>query len=199
MRNLSIYSPDFDRLMKDLKLLDPKLRSTINKSLAKAVQPVRDEARRLVPIDNPIRNWRQVAPTYTFGSWQTDFEHRGRDAAVRWNWRPVDVIRGIKISRTRKKTGRSGGGREEVSALSVINSDPAGVIYELAGSGSIYSRRRTKNVSRNPKAPEAFELAMNKRGRSKRLLYKAAAIKGKAAQDEIERILAAQLFRFERG
>lgn len=199
MRNQSIYSPDFDRLMKDLKKLDPQLRSTLYKNLTKAVQPVRDEARSLVPPIRPLTNWRQTEPTYQSASWANDFEHRGRDSGVRWVWNPVNVRRGIKISRARRRTGRSGGGREEVSALSVINSDVGGIIYELTGAGKSMGRR-TGNKSRNPNAPIDFRKRMiAKEGKGKRLLIKAAATKGNAVQDEIERILAAQLFRFERG
>ena len=199
MARQNVYSPDLDKLLKDLKKLDPKLRQTLNKSLTKAVQPVRDEARKLVPTDNPVRNWRPVEPTYTSNSWINDFEHRGRDSAMRWTWRPVDVRRGIKTSRTRKRTGRSSAGRQEVSALSVINSDVGGIIYELTGAGTSASKRRTKRVSRNPSAGDDFELAMNKRGKSKRLIYKAAASHGDAVQDNIQRILESELFKFVRG
>ena len=191
---------NFDKLLKDLKKFSPDAAKAFQRNLTKAVTPVRDEARKLVPIDNPVRNWRQVEPTYTYGSWQNDFEHRGRDAAVRWTWRPIDVKRGIKISRTRTRTGRNNTMfAEQVTALAVINSTPGGIIYELTGSGSAASRRRTKNVSRNFKAPQAFELAMNKRGKSKRLIYKAASTHGAKALNQIQNILETQLIRFSRG
>lgn len=199
MRNQSIYSPDLEKLMKDLKKLDPQLRSTLNKSLTKAVQPVRDEARSLVPSFRPLTNWRQTEPTYQSQSWINDFEHRGRDAALRWVWNPVNVRRGIKTTRTRKRTGKSFGGREEVSALSVINSDVGGIIYELTGAGKTLGRR-TGNKSRNPNAPIDFrKRIIAKEGKGKRLLIKAAATKGKGVQDEIQRILETQLFKFVRG
>lgn len=199
MASRSIYSPDLDRLLKDLKKLDPQLRSTLNKSLTKAVTPVRDEARSLVPSMQPLTNWRRVEPTYQSLSWLNDVEHRGRESGIRWAWNPVNVRRGIKITRTRKRTGRSLGGREEVSALSVINSDVGGIIYELTGSGNSSSVRRTKRVSRNPNAHKDFVDAMNyRRGKPKRLLYRAVETKGKAVQDEIQRILETQLFKFVR-
>lgn len=190
---------NFDRLVKDLKNLSPKLAKDFQKNLSKAVQPVRDEARRLVPMDNPIRNWRQTEPTYTSNSWINDFEHRGRDSANRWTWRPVDVRRGIKISRTKTKTGRNNTlFAEQVTALAVINSTAGGVIYELTGAGTNASRRRTKRVSRNPDAGNDFELAMNRRGKPKRLLYKAAATHGAKAVAEIQKVLDRDLYAFVR-
>lgn len=199
MARQNVYSPDLDKLLKDLKKLDPQLRSTLFKSLTKAVQPVRDEARNLVPTVRPLTNWRQSEPTYQSASWVNDFEHRGRDSAVRWNWNPTNVRRGIKTSRMRKRTGRTSAGRQEVSALSVINSDVGGIIYELTGVGKTLGRR-TGNKSRNPNAPIDFrKRILAKEGRGKRLLIKAAATKGKAVQDEIQRILETQLFKFVRG
>jgi hypothetical protein len=199
MASQSIYSPDLDKLMKDLKKLDPQLRSTLYKSLTKAVQPVRDTARNLVPPIKPLTNWRQVEPTYQSNSWINDFEHRGKDSAMRWTWHPGNVRRGIKTTRMRRKTGRSSAGREEVSALSVINSDVGGIIYELTGAGKSLGRR-TGNKSRNPNAPRDFkQRIITKEGKGKRLLIRAAAMKGGAVQDDIQRILETQLFKFVRG
>ena len=190
---------NYDRLLRDLKNLSPKLAKDFQKNLSKAVQPVRDEARRLVPNDNPVRNWRQVEPTYTSNSWINDFEHRGRDAAMRWTWRPVDVRRGIKITRAKIRTGKNNTlFAEQVTALAVINSTAGGVIYELAGAGTTASKRRTKRVSRNPNAGDDFELAMNFRGKPKRLVYKAASTHGKKALDQIERVLDRDLYAFVR-
>jgi len=198
----AVYAPDLDKMMKDLKKLNPELRKDFNKALNRAVAPVRDEARRLVPTDNPVRNWRQVEPTYTYGSWQTDTYHRSRDfkqGSQRWTWRPIEVRRGIKITRTKFRTGRSLFGREEVTALAIINSYPGGVIYELTGAGTAASRRRTKNVSRNPNAPRDFELAMNRRGKPRRLLYKAAESKGQQAMRTVQDVMENRLFKFTRG
>lgn len=198
MLRQNVYSPQYDQLLKDLKKLDPQLRSALTKSLTRAVQPVRDQARSLVPAIRPLTNWRQSDPTYSSNSWVNDFEHRGRDSAVRWNWNPANVRRGIKITRVRKRTGRSFRGREETSALSVINSDVGGIIYELTGASKTLGRR-TGNKSRNPNAPRDFRQQMlTKEGKAKRLLIRAAAMKGDAVQNEIQRILDTQLYNFVR-
>ena len=196
-----IQVANLDDLLKDLKALNPKLRSDLMKGLTKAVRPVRDEARKLVPDQNPITNWRQSEPTYTSASWANDFEHRGRDAGIRWKWSPSDVRRGIKVSRAKFRTGRASFGKEEVSVVSLINTTAPGIIYELTGSGKGSSVRRTKRVSRNPDSRTDFITAMTKagRGKPKRLVYRAAATKGKKALDDIQKVLDERLYKFVRN
>ena len=199
IRTQIIFS-ELDDYLHDLKRLSPQLRKDFMKSLTKAVQPVRDEARRFVPDQNPVTNWRQSEPTYTSASWVNDFEHRGRDAGIRWKWSPSDVRRGIKVSRTRTRTGQSFHGKEEVSAVSLINTTAAGVIYELTGAGTKKSIRRSKRVSRNPNSRTDFVNAMDyRRGKPKRLVYRAAATKGKKALDDIQKVLDERLYKFVRN
>jgi hypothetical protein len=199
---------NFDRLLKDLKKFSPDTAKQFQRNLSKAVTPVRDQARNLVPAQSPITNWRSVDPTYTSRAWQSDDYHRGRDAAMRWNWRPTDVKRGIKISRTKTKTGRGNTlFAEQVTALAVINSSVGGIIYELAGTGKAKSVNRSKSVSRNPRARDSFINAIDRKdtGRGNmqkkgyRLLYRANALRGKRALDEIQNILDTQLIRFARS
>ena len=195
-----IQVANLDDLLKDLKALNPKLRSDLMKGLTKAVRPVRDEARKLVPDQNPISNWRQSEPTYTSASWANDFEHRGGDAGIRWKWSPSDVRRGIKVSRAKFRTGRASFGKEEVSVVSLINTTAPGIIYELTGSGKGSSVRRTKRVSRNPDSRIDFVNAMDyRRGKPKRLVYRAAATKGKKALDDIQKVLDERLYKFVRN
>lgn len=196
-----IQVANLDDLLKDLKALNPKLRSDLMKGLTRAVRPVRDEARKLVPDQNPITNWRQTEPTYTSAAWVNDFEHRGHEAGIRWKWSPSDVRRGIKVSRAKFRTGRGSFSKEEVSAVALINTTPPGIIYELAGSGTSASVRRTKRVSRNRDSRNDFIIAMTKagRGQPKRLVYRAAATKGKKALDDIQKVLDERLYKFVRN
>lgn len=196
----AIRLDDYDQLLKDLKALNPDLRKDFTKALNRAVLPARDAARSFVPGDNPIRNWRQKEPTYTQGSWITDFEHRGRDAAYRWKWVPSLVRRGIKISRTRFATGRELGAKIETTAISLINSEGIGIIYELTGSGKMDSVRRTQRVSRNPNVRHDFVNAMAKRrGNPKRLVYRAAEVHAPKVIKDIEHVLETRLFKFVGG
>lgn len=198
--NDAIRLDDYDKLIKDLKAISPQLRKDFTRELNRAVAPARDAARSFVPNDNPLRNWRQIEPTYTSGSWIDDFEHRGRDAGVRWKWSPSLVKRGIKISRVRSDTGRQFGNKVETTAISLINSEAAGIIYELTGAGTKKSVRKTKRVSRNPNSETDFKTALiAKRGLPKRLVYRAAAIHGPKVMKEVEHVLETRLFKFVRG
>ena len=196
----AIRLDDYDQLLKDLKALSPDLRKDFTKALNRAVLPARDAARSFVPGDNPIRNWRQKEPTYTTGSWIDDFEHRGRDAAYRWKWVPALVRRGIKISRTRFATGRELGAKIETTAISLINSEGIGIIYELAGAGKMTSIRRTQRVSRNPDSRHDFvEAIAKRRGSPKRLVYRAAAEQGGKVMQAVENVLETRLYKFVGG
>lgn len=191
---------DYDRLVRDLQKIAPNLRKDLTRSLNRAVTPVRDQARNFIPNDLGSMRWRSVAPVYLSGSWINDKEHRGRDAQTRWTWRPYEMKRGIKITRTRFKTGIEMGGKTQVTALSVINSDAAAVIYELAGAGTDSSQSRTKRVSRNPQARKSFVAALNRRkGNAPRVLYKARQLLGKKVQDDVVKILDEQLYKFVRS
>lgn len=196
----AIRLDDYDKLLKDLKAISPELRKDFTKALNRAVLPARDAARSFVPGDNPLRNWRQKEPTYTSLSWANDFEHRGRDSAYRWKWVPSLVRKGIKISRTRFATGRELGAKIETTAISLINSEAPGIIYELTGAGTRKSIRKTKRVSRNPDAEQDFKRSMaRERGRPKRLVYRAAEIHGPKVIKEVEHVLETRLFKFVRG
>lgn len=196
----AIRLDDYDKLLKDLKAISPELRKDFTKALNRAVLPARDAARSFVPNDNPIGNWRQKEPTYTSASWARDFEHRGRDAAYRWKWVPSLVRKGIKISRTRYATGRELGAKIETTAISLINSEAPGIIYELTGAGTRKSIRKTKRVSRNPDAEQDFKRSMaRERGRPKRLVYRAAETHGAKVIKEVEHVLETRLFKFVRG
>lgn len=196
----AIRLDDYDKLLKDLKAISPELRKDFTKALNRAVLPARDAARSFVPNDNPLTNWRQKAPTYASLSWANDFEHRGRDSAYRWKWVPSLVRKGIKISRTRFATGRELGAKIETTAISLINSEAPGIIYELAGSGKQTSVRRTQRVSRNPNSREDFVQALAvRRGRPRRLVYRAAETHGAKVIKEVEHVLETRLFKFVRG
>jgi hypothetical protein len=196
----AIRVDDYDKLLKDLKAISPELRKDFTKALNRAVLPARDAARSFVPNDNPLRNWRQKEPTYTSLSWANDFEHRGRDAAYRWKWVPSLVRKGIKISRTRFATGRELGAKIETTAISLINSEAPGIIYELTGAGTRKSIRKTKRVSRNPDAEQDFKRSMaRERGRPKRLVYRAAETHGAKVIKEVEHVLETRLLKFVRG
>jgi hypothetical protein len=210
-----VLVPDLDKLRRDLKKLDPQLAKDMAKALTAAAKPLVTKARTFVPSD--IRTgsgnfiWQEDAPTYTSPAWANDTEHRGRDAANRWVWRPNDVQKGIKIERqgTVRKSSVFGGrvfGKQlrEVAALRVINKTAAGAIFELAGLNP-GNATKDKSRSRNPRAGEDFEAVLNRQyvitqGRKKgRILYKAAQEQVPAIAQEVERVLTQFLGRFAKG
>jgi hypothetical protein len=210
-----VLVPDLDKLRRDLKKLDPQLAKDMAKALTAAAKPLVTKARTFVPSD--IRTgsgnfiWQEDAPTYTSPAWANDTEHRGRDAANRWVWRPNDVQKGIKIERqgTVRKSSLFGGrvfGKQlrEVAALRVINKTAAGAIFELAGLNP-GNATKDKSRSRNPRAGEDFEAVLNRQyvitqGRKKgRILYKAAQEQVPAIAQEVERVLTQFLGRFAKG
>jgi hypothetical protein len=72
-----------------------------------------------------------------------------------------------------------------------------GIIYELTGFGTARSRRRTRQVSRNPKASEQFirKVQDSNPSSQKRLIYRATSLKGKQALDGINQVLVKYLGR----
>lgn len=204
----SIFIPDFAKLIKALKELDPQLRKDFNKALNKAAKPLVTTARTFVPgqiVSNSGRYiFRPQMPTYTSASWANDKSHRSRDP-LRWTWQAGQVSSGIKIKRTTANKAPYGYNKVAVAALAVVNSTPAGAIYELAGRGTEKSRAKTKSVSRNPNAPEDFRNLMTKispltgnatRGR---MLYRAEAIMGDSVRTEVKKVIDDRLFAFVRS
>lgn len=192
----SIVLDDFDKLLKELKKLDPNLRKNFLKALKRAAQPLRDKAREFVPADvtnsQGVPIFRPYQPTYSTGSWINDEQHRSRDP-MRWTWQPGEIKDGIKIKTSRKNKAPYGYNKTAYSALAVVNSEAAGAIFELAGAGKKSSKKRTKSVSRNPNAQEDFQQLMTRRypmgGYKGRLLFKAEALVGDRVRTEVEKVV----------
>ena len=198
----SILIPDFDKLVKELKEINPKLRKDFNKGLNEAVKPMTKLARSFVPGSVQYKGrdvFQQQPPDYSSPSWINDKVHRSRDP-LRWTWQSGQVIKGIKVRRTTINKVPYGYNKVAVAALALVNSAPAGAIYELAGAGKESSRAKTKNVSRNYKAPEDFRVLMPKvAGNPKRLIYKAEAVLGTEVRNQIAKVIDQRLLKFVRG
>lgn len=198
----SILIADFDKLVRELKTINPQLRKDFNKGLNEAVKPMQQLAKSFVPgsIQYQDRNvFSQQPPTYSSPAWINDKIHRSRDP-LRWTWQPSLVARGIKIRRTTINKTPFGYNKVAVAALALVNSTPGGAIYELAGSGKETSRAKTKSVSRNYKAQDDFRVFFPKvAGAPKRLIYKAEAILGDKVRNEITKVIDQRLYKFIRG
>ncbi len=198
----SILIEDFDKMIKELKLINPQLRKDFNKGLNEAVKPMTRLARSFVPGSVQYKGrdvFQQQPPDYSSPSWINDKVHRSRDP-LRWTWQSGQVIKGIKVRRTTINKVPFGYNKVAVAALALVNSSPAGAIYELAGAGKESSRAKTKNVSRNYKAPEDFRFLMPKvAGNPRRLIYKAEAVLGTKVREQIAKVIDERLLKFVRG
>lgn len=208
-RGKSIFIADFDKLVKDLKKLDPQLRKDFDKALKAAAKPLVDEARRFVPAE--IRSssggyfWKPTAPTYSTPAWANDYVHRGRSADKRWVWNSGFVKRNIKVTKTTANKVPFGYNKVATAALAVVNRAPAGAIFELAGRGTEESKSRTQRNSRNPNASEDFLRALNKKypfggdARYGRILYRAASIAAPSVRREVLKVIDQRIRIFSRG
>jgi hypothetical protein len=198
----SILIDDFAELIKQLKEISPQLRKDFDKGLKEAVKPMSDLAKTFVPGSVQYKGrdvFQQEPPTYSTPAWIDDKIHRSRDP-LRWTWQADVVTRGIKIRRTTKNKVPFGYNKVAVAALALVNSAPGGAIYELAGAGKESSRKKTKNVSRNYKAPEDFRVLFPKvAGNPYRLIYRAEAQLGDKVRREIANVINTRLFKFVKG
>jgi len=198
----SIFIPDFAKLIKELKAINPALRKDFNKGLTEAVKPMTQLARTFVPGSVQYKGREVFAaqpPDYSSPAWINDKIHRSRDP-LRWTWQPAIVARGIKVKRTTMNKVPYGYNKVAVAALALVNSTPGGAIYELAGAGSKSSQARTKSVSRNYKAQDDFKIFFPKvAGAPRRLIYKAEAVLGDKVRTEIAKIIDERLYKFIRG
>jgi hypothetical protein len=208
-RGKSIFIPDFDKLVKDLKKLDPQLRKDFDKALKAAAKPLVDTARQFVPSDIRTSSggyfWKPVPPTYSTPAWVNDYSHRGRSSEKRWVWDAGFIKKNIKITKTTANKVPVGYNKVATAALAVVNRAPAGAIFELAGRGTAESKSRTVRVSRNPNASEDFLRALNKKypfggdARYGRILYRAAVIVAPEVRKQVSKVVAERLKIFARG
>ena len=176
----AVYVADLDRILATMKKIDPDLQKEFRKELRKQVKPVEKLAESFVP-SQPFPGWRETKPYYpTNWGWAYDTEHRGRTYGKtnksRWQWSQAEVKAGIQVSSAKTKVQRIKGTTFAVTALALVNKSVPGIIYELAGFGTARSRGKTRRVSRNPNASDAFIAKVNATGGAteKRLIYKAS-------------------------
>jgi hypothetical protein len=207
-RAKSILIPDFDKLVKDLKKLDPQLRKDFDKALKAAAKPLVEKARGFVPAE--IRNssgayvWKPTPPTYSTPAWINDSEHRGRDAANRWVWKDALVKRNIKVVKSTANKVPFGYSKVATAALAVVNRSPAGAIFELAGRGSAASRARTTSKSRNQTNNVFNDMLIKKYpfigdAQYGRILYRAASIVAPEVRKQVLAVVDQRLKAFVRG
>lgn len=195
----AIYVKDLDALMKKIEEFSPGVQRQFKKELRKQIRPVEKLAEDFVP-SSPFPGWRQTDPYYpTNWGWAYDTDHRSRQfqGKTRWVWSQEEVKSGIQITSAKVKVKRERFAEFSVTALALVNKSVPGIIYELTGFGTSRSRGKTRRVSRNPNASQLFinKVVANNPSTTKRLIYRATALKGKQALDGINEVLVKYLNR----
>lgn len=200
----SVYVENLDEIMKKMKETDPKLQKEFKRALVKEVKPVAKLAQSFVP-HQPFPGWRDVNPTYPPAwGWANDTQHRGRsyEGNSRWRWSQSEVVKGIRVSQAKVKMQRERLATFSVTAIAVVNKSVPGIIYELAGFGTSRSKGKTRRVSRNPDASEAFIGKLQSTTttyKEKRLVYRAGYQLGKQVNDNLYEVLKKYLGKEFRG
>lgn len=97
-----------------LKDVDPDLRKQAIKELKGAAAPLQAAARELIPDSRPLTNW-------------YNWPKRGKNTG----WDSAQAKRGVKVA---FRSGRVRGQTRDVfPLLTLIQSNPAGAIYDIAG------------------------------------------------------------------
>ena len=98
--------------IRTLGRVNKELKKELVRSMKKAADPLVNEARSLVPTAKPLTNW--------YG-WKGGYV-------------PGKVKRGIKVSqRNTAQRTRSGQQQEKIKLLSLVQTNAAGAIYDMAG------------------------------------------------------------------
>lgn len=141
MAKAAIKVTGLDRTLRALSVIDPEAMKALRRGFRDAAGPIVDKAKRNAP-DRPLSN---------YGQWRAWSD--GRDLS----WNPQRVRRGMK---TQVTTGRRNAG------LRLISRDPAGAIWENAGSQGALKTTRADRVGQS----RAFNRLANSQGEPPRLL-----------------------------
>lgn len=167
-----------DETVRALRQFDPAALKEMNKTIYQAMKISQIDARKLAPEKSPLSGWARPVKA---GKWD------------RLTFRPKPVKTGIrtKIDRARKR------GTWTSKAYLLINADPAGAIYEVAG-----RKKPLDEDSNSARFINAIEgqSKVTVRGKQGRIAYKAVednrpeiVAKSNAAIAKAEAIINAKL------
>jgi hypothetical protein len=140
-----------DETVRALRQFDPDALKEMNKTIYQALKIAQVDARQLAPTVTPLSGW---AKPIKAGKWDR----------LTFAAKPVKIGIRTKIDRARKR------GTWTSKAYLLINSNPAGAIYETAGRKN--PQGRTAQGARFIKAIEA-QSGITARGKQGRIAYKA--------------------------
>ncbi len=150
-----------DETVRALRQFDPDALKEMNKTIYQALKIAQVDARQLAPTVTPLSGW---AKPIKAGKWDR----------LTFAAKPVKIGIRTKIDRTRKR------GTWTSKAYLLINSNPAGAIYETAGRKNPQGRNAQGNRFINAIEAQSGVVARGKQGR----------IAYKAVEDNREEIVA---------
>lgn len=112
-----------DQLKKELGVLAPDLKNQLTKVFRDAAKEIRNDARRLVPTDSPMRGWRTVK-----------VKNGTTRGGAGWpEWDSARIKAGIEYKAGVTAPGFSSKGTTKFFGYRVYNASPQGNILEVAG------------------------------------------------------------------
>lgn len=151
--NYGVKVEGLPELFRDLGRIDPELRKAAVRRVYAVGQIIQTEARGNIPAMPPMSGWQ-----------------RRRGARNKWAWSPAR-----SRSRIRVKVSTGSVKKNEIRLIRVIQSDPAGSIYDMAGRKSSGKSQQGRQFVQN----------LNKRGKASRSMWAAA----EAKESQIEQAL----------
>lgn len=142
-RKAAIQVEGLDRTLNALKLIDPEAMKALRVGFRKATDDIIKKARQNVP-DRPLTN---------YGKWTAWYD--GRDLS--WNAKSIRSRMRAQVWSTRRN-----------AALRLVSNNPAGAIWENAGSQGALKTTRADRVTQS----QAFNRLANSQSEPPRLLVK---------------------------
>lgn len=141
-----------DQLKKELAILAPDLKNQLTKVFRDQAKIVRDDARRTVPVDAPMRGWRTTK----------SIKGTARGGSGWPEWDSARIKAGIEYKAGVTAPGFSSKGSKKFFGYRVYNASPQGNILEVAG-------RKSSDTGTGVQ----FIQNLNRIGAPGRLIYKA--------------------------
>lgn len=113
------------RLMREL---EPDLLRQMDRTIKAKLNPIRDQARKLIPMQRPLSNWKTPHAPYTRPSYSP---YGRRWDYERLEWDTTQARKGIVV----RQPGRRGRGKLTRPLYQLQSNNPSAAVFELMGRG----------------------------------------------------------------
>lgn len=113
------------RLMREL---EPELLKEMDRTIKAKLEPIRSQAKRLVPNQRPLRNWKTPHDPYSRPSYSP---YGRRWLYERLEWDATQARKGIVV----RQPGRRGRGKLTRPLYQLQSNNPSAAVFELMGRG----------------------------------------------------------------